>query len=82
MAVTTNERLSHLHAAVTRPGRCLAQIEVGPLTPSEARRWLGDTPAPPGGLARGATLAQLCAARDDTAVVSAVGTGPSVGQYL
>ena len=32
VGVTTNEDLERLHPAVVRPGRCLARIEVGPLT--------------------------------------------------
>jgi hypothetical protein len=38
--VTTNEPLEHLHPAVRRRGRCLADIEFGPLTRDEARAWL------------------------------------------
>lgn len=40
VAITTNEDLYRLHPAVIRPGRCLAQVKVGPLTAAEARRWL------------------------------------------
>lgn len=38
--VTTNEPVSELHPALIRPGRCLAQIEVGHLGASEAAAWL------------------------------------------
>lgn len=38
--ITTNEPLGTLHPAVTRPGRCLAEIEFGPLSADEANRWL------------------------------------------
>src|SRR4051812_18831443 len=41
VGITTNEDLARLHPAVTRPGRCLAQIEVGPLPQREAETWLG-----------------------------------------
>jgi hypothetical protein len=41
VAITTNEELGRLHPAVVRPGRCLAQIEVGPLPRAEAAAWLG-----------------------------------------
>lgn len=41
VAITTNEELGRLHPAVVRPGRALAQIEVGPLSPAEAAVWLG-----------------------------------------
>jgi hypothetical protein len=53
VAITTNEDLARLHPAVIRPGRCLAQIEVGRLTRSESLAWLnaegaegGDADAP------------------------------------
>jgi len=76
VAITTNEDLYRLHPAVIRPGRCLAQIEVGPLSASEATAWLG-RPAGP------ATLAELYALRDGTAPARAASpaTAP-VGQYL
>jgi SpoVK/Ycf46/Vps4 family AAA+-type ATPase len=38
--VTTNEPLGALHEAVSRPGRCAAQIEFAPFTLDEAREWL------------------------------------------
>jgi ATP-dependent 26S proteasome regulatory subunit len=41
VALTTNEPLTRLHPAIIRPGRCLAQIEVGPLSRAEAAQWLG-----------------------------------------
>ncbi|MCB5164619.1 DUF5925 domain-containing protein [Streptomyces bambusae] len=59
LVMTTNEDVHRLHPAVTRPGRCMAQIEVGPLTPEEAARWRGGVTARgPGGPA---TLAELYA---------------------
>jgi energy-coupling factor transporter ATP-binding protein EcfA2 len=41
--ITTNEPVSELHPATTRPGRCLAEIEVGPLPRDQAVHWLADT---------------------------------------
>jgi hypothetical protein len=38
--VTTNEPVGRLHPAVRRPGRCLADIEFGPLAADEADAWL------------------------------------------
>jgi hypothetical protein len=38
--VTTNEPVEHLHPAVRRRGRCLADIEFGPLSREEASAWL------------------------------------------
>jgi hypothetical protein len=79
LAITTNEPLSRLHPAVTRPGRCLAQVEVGRLTPQEARQWLGDgTEVDP----RGATLAELTAQRAGTQVIEASTAAARTGQYL
>ncbi|NNH68834.1 ATP-binding protein [Nocardia uniformis] len=70
VAITTNENLSRLHPAVVRPGRCLAQLEVGPLSPAEATAWLdrelGDRPKPTVG-PDGMTLAELIESRDDRA---------------
>ncbi|WP_374231123.1 DUF5925 domain-containing protein [Streptomyces sp. UNOC14_S4] len=60
VGVTTNEDLERLHPAVVRPGRCLARIEVGPLTRPEAVTWLGSEE----GVGReGSTLAELFALR-------------------
>jgi hypothetical protein len=61
VAITTNEDLARLHPAVVRPGRCLAQIEVGRLTKAEAVAWLGDQSGDIG--PDGATLAELAALR-------------------
>lgn len=38
--VTTNEPVGKLHPAVTRPGRCWAQVEFEPLSVGEANDWL------------------------------------------
>lgn len=66
VAITTNEDLARLHPAVVRPGRCLAQIEVGPLTRAESVAWL-DTEGVAAGAAEigpgGATLAELVSLR-------------------
>ncbi len=58
VAITTNEELGRLHPAVVRPGRCLAQIEVGPLPREEAAKWLGTEE---GLVGPSATLAELYA---------------------
>jgi hypothetical protein len=65
---------------VVRPGRCLARIEVGPLTREESVAWLGTSE----GIGRdGATLAELYALRRGA---SAAGTASSTraqdGLYL
>ncbi|NDU71286.1 AAA family ATPase [Actinomadura sp. DSM 109109] len=64
VAITTNEDLAMLHPAVVRPGRCLAQIEVGRLTREESLSWLDGTDVPAAEIgAEGATLAELAALR-------------------
>ncbi|MBD0707773.1 MULTISPECIES: DUF5925 domain-containing protein [unclassified Streptomyces] len=63
VGVTTNEDLERLHPAVVRPGRCLARIEVGPLTRAESVRWLDREEGVP---REGATLAELFALRRGT----------------
>jgi hypothetical protein len=80
VGITTNEDLDRLHPAVARPGRCLARIEVGPLTHAESTAWLGtDT-----GVGRdGSTLAELFALRRGTGPTSVPGQGRSdTGLYL
>jgi hypothetical protein len=77
VAITTNEPLTALHPAVVRPGRCLAQIEIGRLSPAEAAAWLGRTR----GVAHGATLAELYALRDGRAATEPPSTGET-GFYL
>lgn len=54
--LTTNEPVGKLHPAVTRPGRCMAQIEFGAFTEIEATAWLGGTHLMPVGPQ---TLAEL-----------------------
>ncbi|MCD9143500.1 DUF5925 domain-containing protein [Streptomyces albireticuli] len=86
VGVTTNEDLERLHPAVVRPGRCLARIEVGPLTRKESAEWLArEAPGKETGLGReGATLAELFALRRGTgpASVPAQTDGVDAGLYL
>jgi hypothetical protein len=79
VAVTTNERIGRLHPAVLRPGRCMAQIEVGPLPYEQAKAWLGSST---GVGAYGATLAELLALRDGSPTVGTPATAPVGGFYL
>jgi uncharacterized protein DUF5925/ATPase family protein associated with various cellular activities (AAA) len=78
VAITTNEDLAKLHPAVIRPGRCIAQLEVGPLPYDEATAWLGRSA---GIGSAGATLAQLYALRDGATDVD-VPASESIGLYL
>ena len=70
--ITTNEQLGRIHPAVVRPGRCLAQVEFGPLPASQAARLLGRRVAVP------MTLAEVMAERP----VETPETAVAVGQYL
>ncbi|HET7489362.1 MAG TPA: DUF5925 domain-containing protein [Acidimicrobiales bacterium] len=79
VGITTNEPLFSLHPAVVRPGRCLAQIEVGPLPRAEAAAWLG-TGAGIG--PQGATLAELFALREGSERVEQREPAKVVGLYL
>lgn len=79
VCITTNEKLGRLHPAITRPGRCLAELEVGELTEAEARTWLG-RPLPDG--RRSATLAELFGWRAERAAISTVEPEVVVGTYL
>jgi hypothetical protein len=85
VAITTNEELGRLHPAVIRPGRCLAQVEVGPLPREEAIAWLGGDDGLAG---RSATLAELYALRARAAQGGAGGQAPvipsplSTGMYI
>jgi hypothetical protein len=76
VGITTNEDLGRLHPAVTRPGRCIAHIEVGPLPYDQAVAWLGTAEHVP---AEGATLAELYALRAGHMPESQSGAG---GFYL
>ena len=88
IAITTNEDLRRLHPAVTRPGRCLAQVEVLPFPPAEAAQWLARHGPQRDGAAATAvtapvTLAELYALRSGRLAACDAGRHPeSTGQYL
>ena len=79
VCITTNEELSQLHPAVTRPGRCLAQIHVGRLPRAEAAAWLGTSD---GIGPEGATLAELFARRGELDQITADRPDEPIGLYL
>jgi energy-coupling factor transporter ATP-binding protein EcfA2 len=79
VCLTTNEPLHALHPAITRPGRCLAEIHVGPFPAAEAAAWLGRPLASDG---RPMTLAELYGRRGDVDKVERRESFPAVGQYL
>jgi hypothetical protein len=77
--VTTNEDVRHLHRAVTRPGRCLANVAVGRFNRSEARAWLNGT----GDVGDdGATLAEMYAIASGRHPMQGSQTQLSTGTYL
>jgi len=80
--ITTNEPISSLHPALTRPGRCLAEIEIPRFDAAGAREWLAAKPevtVPPGG----ATLAELFELRDGAPGERRTsGADTSTGMYL
>lgn len=80
VAITTNEDLSRLHPAVTRPGRCLAQLEIGKLSAAQARAWLGDAGAAIP--SDGATLAELVALRNGVDGIAVNAERTDAGMYL
>ncbi|WP_415973799.1 hypothetical protein [Rhodococcus sp. 077-4] len=77
--LTTNEQLAELHPAVTRPGRCLAQVEFTKFTPSEAAARLGSGYLHP---TEAKTLAELLQMKGMTRQISNGIKGASVGAYL
>jgi hypothetical protein len=64
-------------SATIRPGRCLAQIEAGPMSRDEAVAWMR---SPDGIGPSGATLAELYALRDGEAIAPAPES--PTGMYL
>ncbi len=78
VALTTNDDLAQLHPAIVRPGRCLAQVEVGSLSYDEATAWLGTTQ----GVGPTMTLAELFALRDGRAPVQTTKPDAHSGPYL
>ncbi|MGH3767042.1 MAG: DUF5925 domain-containing protein [Pseudonocardiaceae bacterium] len=80
VCLTTNEDVARLHPAVVRPGRCLAEIEVGPLPPEQARRWLNDPHVAVND--DGAILAELYRLRGQVSKVEHSTRAALVGNYL
>ncbi|MEU9979417.1 DUF5925 domain-containing protein [Streptomyces sp. NPDC051014] len=76
VAITTNEELYRVHPAVTRPGRCLAKVEVGLLSAAEASTWSG---RPVGGPM---SLAELYAQKVKGTSSQGDRLRHTVGQYL
>lgn len=67
LLVTTNEPLRTLHPALSRPGRCIAEIEFPRFTADQATDWLEQRGANADTAGRTWTLAELVARAEDRA---------------
>jgi hypothetical protein len=74
--LTTNQELTSMHPALTRPGRCLAAVEFPPFTPLEASAWMGEP------VTRSMTLAEMLEWRGDLKRIGEREPARAVGQYL
>jgi hypothetical protein len=61
VVITSNDDLTRFHPAITRPGRCLDNVEVPELTYTESVDWMGDGSLPG---KRSYTLAELITLRE------------------
>ena len=77
--LSTNNKISKLPAALTRPGRCLSIHDFPTFSPKEANEWLGE-----GGptVSKPMTLAELYELRGSTARIGTPTELKSVGTYL
>ena len=82
--ITTNESVKELHQAVIRPGRCLAEINVDPLSNAEARAWLSahQVDPLPRDLKDTATIAELYGYVASMPLKTASAKPARSGQYL
>jgi hypothetical protein len=67
-----------LNPAAIRPGRCLAQIEVGPMPAGQAASWLG----PADGITSAMTAADMYASRAGAEPIASAGQAARIGLYL
>lgn len=77
--LTTNEQVDKLHPAVTRPGRCLAQVEFKKFSGSQANKWFEGKASAVGAM----TLAEMIEKQGGT--IEQIATGIHAeqhGQYL
>lgn len=77
--LTTNEPITSLHPALTRPGRCLARIEFTEFSASETRQWMSPLRPSHDGPA---TLAQLFEMRGQLSRIDRTSDRDAPGQYL
>ncbi len=79
LLLTTNEPLDKLAPALTRPGRCLAEMHFDKFTTAQAREWLPEGFKAPD---QAATLAELIELQNNTKVTAEKKFDDPVGQYL
>jgi hypothetical protein len=79
VAISTNKPLGRLHPAIARAGRCIAEVEVGLLSPEESRQWLGRQASV---RSEGMSLADLSAMASELAVVRNPRSEVGIGQDL
>lgn len=74
--ITTNQPLSEMHEALSRPGRCLANVEFSKFSAKEANEWFGSTVT-----TSEMSLAELYESQKKTQIKT-VKEESNVGQYL
>lgn len=78
--LTTNQQIHEVHPAITRPGRCLANISVPKLTKTEALKWLG--PEWKGVIDEEKTIAELYLEKTGDEHITTKVTPVQTGTYL
>lgn len=82
IVLTTNEPINELSAAITRPGRCLAHIEVPALSQLEASSWLSSNGGIGSNVTKEATLAELYEMQATEHQIVGLKASTRPGQYL
>lgn len=80
--LTTNERMGLVHPAISRPGRCLANIEFLPFTKTAAETWLREHGRSERIEGDEATLAELYAMCGQSVISSEATEMPHHGTYI
>jgi len=80
--LTTNERMGLIHPAVSRPGRCLANIEFTPFTKQAAEAWLREKNVSTRIEEEHATLAELYALTGAPVISAEIAPAVGHGTYL
>lgn len=81
--LTANDSFADIHPAISRPGRCLANVEVGRLTYGEAERWLGTSEGlPASAINNGITLAEVYSIQRGDYLNVKKEKNETIGQYV